>query len=155
MMNELVLMCGPSGAGKSTYIKEHFNSNEAVIISRDAVRFSLLREGEDYFAHEKEVLQEFYNKIRKACLNSQIKTVVVDATNLTPKARKKVLRFAVGRKTIAYAFVKNHKTLMEQNAKRNGRAYVPEEAIMKQELAYQLPTVEEGFNVIYKIGDDF
>ena len=50
--SNLYLMCGVAGSGKSTWLKEHesgFNPSHA-IISRDKIRFSYLKDGDDYFA---------------------------------------------------------------------------------------------------------
>ena len=63
-MKVLYLLCGPSGSGKSTFAKLEDSKRKLVgenclIISRDIIRFSLLKDGEDYFAHEKEVFNIF------------------------------------------------------------------------------------------------
>ena len=66
-MKKLILMMGPPASGKSTItnlIAE--NHNKICIVSRDAIRFSLLRDGEDYFAHEDEVIETFYSRINEA-----------------------------------------------------------------------------------------
>ena len=52
----LYLMCGIPGSGKSHWAK---GVKDAVIVSRDAIRFNLLKDGEDYFAHEDEVVETF------------------------------------------------------------------------------------------------
>jgi len=53
-MADVYIMCGCPGSGKTTWLKDHVKPGSA-IISRDAIRFSLLKEGEDYFSHEEEV----------------------------------------------------------------------------------------------------
>lgn len=152
-MKELVLMCGPSGSGKSTYIEQHFNHGEAIVISRDEIRFEMIKPDEDYFAHEKEVLREFYRQIKAAC-ESDFEIVVVDATNLTPKTRAKVLRYASGRRKIAIGFSFTYPTLLEHNKKRSGLAKVPSYAISQQVQAYQFPSIKEGFDTIYHAGGE-
>lgn len=148
-MKELVLMCGPSASGKSTYIREHFA--RAKIVSRDAIRFEMLKPDEDYFAHEKEVLQEFYSQIEAAC-KSAAEVVVVDATNLTPKTRAKVLRYANGRRKRAISFNLPLGTLIEHNNNRSGLAKVPISAIEQQKKCYKVPD-EKEFDIVEKVGE--
>ena len=84
-MADLILVCGCPGSGKTTWIKNNLTEKD-VHISRDKIRFSLIKEGEEYFSHENEVYQIFWNTI-----NEKLKlgfNVFADQTNLTPKARK-------------------------------------------------------------------
>lgn len=148
-MKELVLMCGPSASGKSTYIEEHFKG--ARVISRDVIRFEMIKSDEDYFAHEKEVLKEFYHQIKAAC-ESDFEIVVVDATNLTPKTRAKVLRYANGRRKRAISFNLPLGTLIEHNNKRSGLAKVPVSAIEQQKKCYKAPD-EKEFDIVERIGE--
>lgn len=148
-MKELVLLCGPSGSGKSTYIEQYFKG--AKVISRDVIRFDMIKPNEDYFAHEKEVLQEFYCQIKTTC-ESDVEIVVVDATNLTPKTRAKVLRYANGRRKRAISFNPPLGTLIEHNNKRSGLAKVPISAIEQQVRCYKVPD-EKEFDVVERIGE--
>jgi hypothetical protein len=54
-------MCGIPGSGKSTYLKTRF-IQPPVVVSRDEIRFKMVREDEEYFSHEKEVYNEFINQ---------------------------------------------------------------------------------------------
>ena len=55
-MATLYILCGPSGCGKTTWAEQFMSDDEDVrYVSRDEIRFSLLKEGEDYFAHEREI----------------------------------------------------------------------------------------------------
>lgn len=85
-MANLYLMCGIPGSGKSTFLKNKIRNNNSVIISRDAIRFSIVKPNEEYFSHEDEVLEIFWNQINEALAAN--KTVYVDQTSLTPRARK-------------------------------------------------------------------
>ena len=53
-MPTLYIMCGPSGCGKTTwahnFIKEQHETNDIRYVSRDEIRFSLIKEGEEYFS---------------------------------------------------------------------------------------------------------
>ena len=45
-MADLMIMIGVPGAGKSTWCKENIKSPMQKYVSRDEIRFSLLKEGE-------------------------------------------------------------------------------------------------------------
>lgn len=83
----LYISCGIPGSGKSTFLKANKKPSEE-IISRDEIRFSLLKEGEDYFSHEDEVFNIFVSKITQ--LINTGTNVYADATHLNPASRKKL-----------------------------------------------------------------
>jgi len=93
-MSNLYLMCGIPGSGKSTFLKNRVKKDTSVVISRDVIRFSIVKPEEDYFSHENEVLAIFWKKINEALAAG--KNVFVDQTSLTPKARKWLLRHVKG-----------------------------------------------------------
>ena len=151
MTQYIYMMVGAAGAGKSTYIKNHFP--DAFDVSRDRARFDIMAKynTNDYFAHEKEAFDTYINRINSA-IERECETVVLDATHLTPKSRKKVLcRINIPKDAKLYAVVvrptlEKH---IKQNAQRTGKAFVPVDAIVKQYNSYVEPTYEEGFdNVI-------
>ena len=76
----LYISCGVPGSGKSTFLNK-IKGKDEVIVSRDEIRFSLLKPGENYFAHEEEVFRLFCNKI--ADYIKQGKDVYADATHFT------------------------------------------------------------------------
>lgn len=128
----LYLMCGVPGAGKSTWLANNISNNtNSVIVSRDAIRFSLLKEGEDYFAHEKEVVKIFFQNINNAL--NQGKDVYVDATHLNWKSRKKLIdAIKVSNiKVNAIYFDIPLEVCFKQNNFRSGRACVPNSVIEK------------------------
>ena len=151
MTQYIYMMVGAAGAGKSTYIKNHFP--DAFDISRDIARFDTMAKynTDDYFAHEKEAFDTYINRINSA-IERGCETVVLDATHLTPKSRKKVLcRINIPKDAKLYAVVvrptlEKH---IKQNAQRTGKAFVPVDAIVKQYNSYIEPTCEEGFNRIW------
>ena len=147
----LWLMAGPAGSGKSTWAKRHMPT--ATIISRDQIRFELLKEEDDYFAYEDIVLRKFYQAIQNAIDDPTIVDIVVDATHLTPKARRAVLVKLHGLDTVtlgAISVEKDLETCLTQNAQRTGRAFVPEATIKNMYKNYIIPTEQEGFiNIIH------
>lgn len=125
-------MCGVPGAGKSTWLANNISNNtNSVIVSRDAIRFSLLKESEDYFAHEKEVVKIFFQNINNAL--NQGKDVYVDATHLNWKSRKKLIdAIKVSNiKVNAIYFDIPLEVCLKQNNFRSGRACVPNSVIEK------------------------
>ena len=60
------ILSGVPGSGKSTWARKQVAEHGGVYCSRDEVRFSLLKEDEDYFAHEDEVIRLWTEKIHNA-----------------------------------------------------------------------------------------
>ena len=89
----LFVMSGPSGCGKSSWIQKQIAIHGGNWISRDLIRLSLVEENESYFSHEDQVLREFYKEINNKLSSDYFHSdVYVDATHLTPKARKELFR---------------------------------------------------------------
>lgn len=151
MTQYIYMMVGAAGAGKSTFIKNFFP--DAFGVSRDVARFDVMAKykTDDYFAHEKEAFNTYINRINSA-IERGWETVVLDATHLTPKSRKKVLcRINIPKEAKLYAVVvrptlEQH---IKQNAQRTGKAFVPVDAIVKQYNSYIEPTHEEGFDDVF------
>lgn len=145
-MKALYLMCAPSGAGKS-YIAKKFKAAEPEkvnYISRDEIRFSLLKEGEDYFKHEKEVFKTFCKETQRSLLHYDV--TIADATFLTPGSRLKFLNRLRGLKDVDVIVIRVEASLdqcLERNKKRKGRAFVPESVIRRQFIQFMPPTEEE------------
>ena len=128
----LYLLAGVPGSGKSTWLKQHAPDN-SIVISRDQIRFSLLQDGEDYFAHESEVFFEFINQINDALENEYSDVpIFVDATHLTKASRAKLLKHLF-KEDIAilsiYWFDTPLKICFERNDQRSGLAKVPKKVI--------------------------
>jgi predicted kinase len=150
---KLYLMCGIPGSGKSTYLKTRF-IQPPVVVSRDEIRFKMVREDEEYFSHEKEVYNEFINQIVQELKFSQ--EVFVDATHLNEASRTRLLRSLGGNLKdveVNAIFVKTSlETALKQNENRKGtRAYVPETVIRRMASQITMPTKEEGFEHIYVV----
>ena len=63
-MVKLLVMSGVPGCGKSTWARRFISMHNAVVVSRDSIRFSLLEKDDDYFAREDEVTACFYSLLR-------------------------------------------------------------------------------------------
>ena len=149
-MADLYLMCGVPGAGKSTFLKNHIKEENSIIISRDAIRFSIVKPDEDYFSHEDEVLNIFWGQINKTLAEG--KNTFVDQTSLTPRARKWLLQHVEGYKHANLIWIdENLETCLKRNELRRGtRAYVPRGVIRRMNEQFIEPSLEEGFYRIYR-----
>jgi predicted kinase len=146
-MADLYVMCGIPGSGKSTYLK-HVGL-DAVVVSRDEIRFSIVKPEEDYFSHEDEVLDIFWNKINENLIAG--KDVYVDQTSLTPGARKKLLKHVTGYDYVSCIWIDTDlKTCLERNETRKGtRSYVPRGVIRRMYEQFVEPSLDEGFDYIF------
>lgn len=144
MSNKKVyLMCGPAGGGKSTWIREHATPGVSAHISRDRIRFSMVKEDEYYFSRENEVYMEFTRQIMKAITCEWIEEVYVDATHLTKKSREKLVReidnVCIPFDLIAVIIKPELEQCIAQNAQRSGREFVPETVIRNMYESFQHP----------------
>lgn len=140
---KVYLMCGPAGGGKSTWIREHAIPGVSAHISRDRIRFSMVREDEYYFSREDEVYMEFTRQIMKAITCEWVEEVYVDATHLTKKSREKLVReidnVCILFDLIAVIVKPELEKCIEQNAQRSGREFVPETVIRNMYESFQHP----------------
>lgn len=159
-MNKLFVLIGAPGSGKTTYAKKYLLNDNTVYVSRDEVRFSLLKEGEEYFSREKEVYREFIWKIYNAIQNEH-KDVIADATHLNDKSRAKLfsslpLDFSKI-DVIGVYFNTPLNTCLERNNTRKGtKTYVPDHQVRKMFFSLKKPTYDEYngvFNNIYVVNN--
>lgn len=149
----MFMMMGCPGAGKSTYLKSRLN-DRACVVSRDDIRFSIVREDEEYFSHENEVYAEFIRQIKEGLnFNSE---VYVDATHLNEISRAKTLR-ALGASlkdvevNVIWVRVPLEVALNQNENRKDTRSYVPRGAIRRMHSQLTRPIKEEGFDHIYVV----
>lgn len=150
---KLVLMVGAPGSGKSTYIENYpFAYPFAYVCSRDKIRFSKLKDGEEYFSHEKEVVKDYLNLIREKVKDCNF--VIADATHMTRKSRYHVLKIGQENNCIVEAWVMDTplNDCIKNNEKREGIRKVPIHAIKKLFYSFEDPTISEGFDIIRRVG---
>lgn len=146
----LYLLCGVPGSGKTTWVRQQVENAKykCVHVSRDEVRFSIVKEDEEYFSHENEVFNEFIDRINDALILNEV-NVFVDATHLNEKARNKVLRCLDLNDVYIYPVNFNIplETCLAQNELRKGcgRTYVPRSVIRQMAKAYRPATNQELF----------
>lgn len=151
-MSKLMLMCGIPGSGKTTAAKQLMGDN-IKYISRDEIRFSIIKDGDEYFSKETEVFNEYINQINKALKEDY--DVIADATHLNKGSRAKVLnRLTIKPDTIIVTMpCVSLETAIERNNKRTGLAKVPENQIRRMFHQIELPTYEEGIDYFFKYID--
>lgn len=137
------LLSGLPGSGKSTWARQKIAENGGVWCSRDKVRFSIVKENEEYFSHEDEVFNTWIKQINKALENPEVEDIYIDATHLNDKSRNKVLNRLTKNTEIEkitnVLFLTPLETCLERNKQRSGRAVVPEEVIRNMAKTFQIP----------------
>lgn len=164
MKPTLYILCGCPGCGKTSWANGFIASREIYnidirYVSRDEIRFSMLKEGEDYFAHENEVFNKFVDTIYTTLIDGF--DVIADATHLNPKSRAKLIRGIDGRGKVDYeiiyvSFNIPYEVCKERNAQRTGRARVPEENLEQMYRHYHEPRVTEDARCkgVWEVGYD-
>lgn len=150
MDKTLYIMIGAPGSGKTTYVRENAEPGHSAHISRDRIRFSMVKENEAYFSKEDSVKREFIEQIRRAILCPWVDEVWADATNLTKYSRKDLLR-SIGLGFLSVNCVKicpvvimpPLETCLKQNSYRTGREYVPEIAVKRMYNNYTSPEEDD------------
>ena len=150
------LLSGPPASGKSTWVRSRLTKGSEWI-SRDNVRFSIVKEDEEYFSHEDEVFDTFIAYINQSLKDPDIHTIYIDATHLNKRARHKVLS-RIRKRNISelncVCFCVPPSVCQERNALREGRARVPAVAIENMFKSYTYPEIDEGFAHVYEVDAD-
>ena len=135
-------MSGLPGSGKSTWVKKQLNNKGGFWASRDAMRFSMVREDETYFERENEVFNAWIAQICEALANPMIEDIYIDATHLNDRSREKTLSRLPKEninKITNVVFLVPIETCLERNAQRTGREVVPEDAIRNMQKSFKMP----------------
>ena len=164
-MNNLYILCGLPGCGKTSWTRNKMADNTSstdpnwAYVSRDEVRFSMITEKDDYFSKEKQVFEEFVNRICGNLSDAWTQNVIADATHLNEISRDKLI-YAIRRKrpnlplhiTMVY-FDIPLKVCKFRNDKREGRAHVPDEVMNKMYVQLEFPKLRKGLEAIEIVRD--
>lgn len=137
-MKTLYIMVGAPASGKTYFAKHNLmNGPGWMYVSRDDIRFSLVKDDEEYFSHEKEVFLTYVREICRALRSDSIYNVIADATHLHWPSRKKLIeaiKFYMGNEMkeiqlIPVMMWTHWDTIEERNALRHGREVVPRDVL--------------------------
>ena len=151
-MSKMYVMIGLPGCGKSTYIAKHKQSDD-IVISRDVIRYGMLKDTDAYFSKENAVYTEFIKQINAAIETG--KTVWVDQTSLNRGSRSKLFSHITTKPDTIVGIYFNIplETVLARNALRTGRALVPEDAIINMSLHFEKPQKYEGFDYVVEVNE--
>ena len=139
------VLVGCPACGKSTFAKNF--DNDTVVVSSDAIREELYGD-EAIQGNGKEVFSLYYDRAIAAIENGY--NVILDATNVTRKARKNIFstlrKSNIDCKFVAICFERELDVLLKQNAGRERK--VPKEVIERMYYNYVRPVEQEGFDKI-------
>jgi predicted kinase len=141
-VRELHLLVGCPGSGKSYFV----NQQEGMKISRDQIRFAMLKPNDDYFAKERQVFETFVFEVNTALNSGENVVVWADATHNKIQGRKDLLKnlnIPKNTKLVVENFTTPLNTCLFRNNLREGRAKVPNEVIRRFHFSKEEPTVEE------------
>ena len=141
-LKKVWLMSGLPGSGKSTWVKQRIAENGGFWASRDAVRFSMVKDNDKYFCREDEVYNEWISQICEALSNPMIENIYIDATHLNDRSREKTLSRLPKdniEKITNVVFMVPIETCLERNAQRSGREVVPEDVIRNMKKTFKMP----------------
>jgi predicted kinase len=151
--DSLILIIGPAGCGKSTWAARHFDARE--ILSSDAFREMVSGDAADQSASRDAF--HLLHLAARARLRRGLRTVI-DATNLTARARRPLLGLAhaAGRPAVAIVFDVALDVCLARNEARTGRRVSAD--IVRRHHA-EMPLVraqlpEEGYASIIVVGED-
>ena len=148
------------GSGKTTWVKKQLKGDTDRYVSRDEIRFSLLQDGDEYFAHETEVFKMFVDKIVQNLNDVNSYRIFADASHLNYQSRIKLLNALKEREVDFNAVDINYiwmfttlETCIARNALRTGRANVPESIIKEMYSRQSEPEINEGVKRVYIVNE--
>lgn len=152
MTNPIVyVMCGIPGSGKSYWSKEYIVKSmrrSVVYISSDDIRAEICGDARDQSKND-EVFRIFYKRARRAAQEG--KDVVLDATHLTRKSRRKCLNHF---KNLSCKFIAVQLTTSVENAMYRNKTrerVVPNYAMERMINMFEPVGNDEGFDDVWRV----
>lgn len=151
MKKNLFIMVGVPGAGKTRWLTENTNPIDDVVISRDKIRFAMLKDDDDYFARENEVFKEYIRSIQIALDSRHTpNNVYCDATHINESSRTKLLdnlNLSNVDRINCIVIRPSIKKALANNAKRDGRERVPEKVIHRMYVQFERPEYDKKYRM--------
>lgn len=134
---EAVIFVGIQATGKSSFYRERFFDTH-LRINLDMLKTR----------HREQILL-------RACIEAK-QPFVVDNTNPSPEERARYIRVARsnGFSVIGYYFRSQVKETLARNSQRTGKARIPKKGILGTYKRLQVPGLEEGFDLLYRVHID-
>ena len=135
---QLVIFVGLQASGKSTFFRERFAA------THEHVSKDLLRNNRDRNRRQGQLIE--------AALRSW-RSVVVDNTNPTAEDRRPLVELGrrFGARVVGYYFDSEVSDCLARNARREGRARVPDVAVFATAKRLVPPSRDEGFDELYRV----
>lgn len=151
-MSTAYFLIGVPGAGKSTWIKNHPDLQDAVVLSSDRIIDEL---AENYGYTYDEIFNDvigFANRVffdaADALSEEAESDVIIDRTNMSRKSRAALLKKFANFKKIAVVFPTPEKEEWERRlASRPGKT-IPKYVLDGMVKNYEEPTIAEGFDEV-------
>lgn len=153
----VLTLIGPPLSGKDTWIRNNFDLNEVVMISRDQILMDVY--GSDNYdeafknVNQKEVDRVLISTIQKAV--KEKKNVIINMTNMTRKRRTYNLGFfSDDYYKVAVIFpILDEAEYERRNLKRKEeeQKFIPSHVLKSMISSYQSVTKEEGFDKIVSL----
>lgn len=154
-MRKCYMLIGIPYSGKTTFAEKYFKNKSFMTISTDeyiAIKANLLgRDFSDIFKDTIDEATEFMYKQLHYALSNNL-DIVWDQTNLTSETRKQKLsllpdtytKIGCVFETPDYEEFFNRRTLRKEKV-------IPLEVIENMKKTFEVPSLEEGFDEIYKV----
>lgn len=148
---KLYILSGVPGCGKSTWARKMVeNDNSIEIVSRDKIRFSMVKEENGYFSQEDKVFNRYVEDIILSLLNLMNTATIADATQVNAISRAKLVmaiqkRWPDFENEVDIIIVYFHvpfETCVARNNTRTGRECVPMDAMKRMNRQHELPAIE-------------
>jgi predicted kinase len=138
IMSEVAILVGLQGSGKSTFVQRSMLETHA-LVSKD-----LLRNNRNPSRRQLQLVA--------AALDAG-RSVVLDNTNASRAQRAEVIALARSRgaRVVGYWFDTDLEGCRARNARREGRARVPDVALHVTARILERPTPAEGFDALYRV----
>jgi predicted kinase len=142
---ELVILVGLPASGKTTFVQRRLAGTHQHV-SKDT-----LGQVRDKNARQRALIDEALGADR---------SVVVDNINATAAERARLIELgrARGARIVGYHLDADRRTCLARNRRREGRARVPDVAILAAAKRLEPPRYAEGFDALYRariLGEDF